>query len=151
MTDLGDIRKLMARAYAARDSGDVEGLVATFHPNAVFGLVGANTVLEVTGAVRGHPDIRARMSEFVQTFNFANRDIKSFVYDGTRAAIHSVIEVTFIPTNRVFTTDVLDLCTFADGKIIELMEFADTALIKDVIASAPRASEASTSKHGLAS
>jgi ketosteroid isomerase-like protein len=78
------------------------------------------------------------MREFVDAFSFRNRDIKSFVLDGERAAVHSVVEVTFVPTNRVFTSDVLDLFKFSDGKIAELLEFADTALIKDVISSSPR-------------
>jgi ketosteroid isomerase-like protein len=52
--------------------------------------------------------------------------------DGDRAAVHSRFDVTFIPKNSTFTNEVLDLFKFADDKIIELLEFADTALIKDV-------------------
>ncbi|HXB79050.1 MAG TPA: hypothetical protein VNX23_16870 [Bradyrhizobium sp.] len=34
------------------------------------------------------------------------------------------------PTGATHTTDVIDLFTFQDGKIIELVEAADNALIK---------------------
>jgi ketosteroid isomerase-like protein len=70
------------------------------------------------------------------TFKFDNPEIISFIVDGERAAVHSRFDVTFVPKNRVFTNEVLDLFKFADGKIIELLEFADTALIKDVMSSA---------------
>jgi hypothetical protein len=34
--------------------GDLEALMATFHPDAVFTLVGDKRALEVTGIVHGH-------------------------------------------------------------------------------------------------
>jgi ketosteroid isomerase-like protein len=37
------------------------------------------------------------------------------------------------PTKETWSADVLDLLTFKDGKIIELVEFADTAQIRDMI------------------
>jgi ketosteroid isomerase-like protein len=41
--------------------------------------------------------------------------------------------VRFIPKDIIFTSDVLDAFRFEDEKIIELVEFADTALIKSVV------------------
>jgi ketosteroid isomerase-like protein len=132
MTGREAIRALIVGAYAARDRGDVEGLMAAFHPDAVFALMGEKSVLQVAGAVEGHSNIRASLGGFIETFKFDNRKIISFIFDGERAAVHSRFDVTFIPKKRTFTNEVLDLFKFADGKIIELLEFADTALIKDV-------------------
>ena len=39
----------------------------------------------------------------------------------------------FVPKDIIFTSDVLDTFRFEDGKIIELVEFTDTALIKSVV------------------
>ena len=50
--------------------------------------------------------------------------------------MHSRLTVRFVPKDLTFTTDVTDLFRFKDGKIIELVEFADTALIKHVTAEA---------------
>jgi ketosteroid isomerase-like protein len=133
MTDREATRALIVGAYAARDRGDVEGLMSAFHPDAVFQLMGAKTALEVAGAVRGHTNVRASLGGFIEAFKFDKREIISFVIDGERAAVHSRFDATFIPKNRTFMNEVLDLFKFADGKIIELLEFADTALIKDVI------------------
>jgi ketosteroid isomerase-like protein len=41
--------------------------------------------------------------------------------------------VRFVPKDFVFTTEVLDTFRLEDGRIIELLEFADTALIKSVV------------------
>jgi ketosteroid isomerase-like protein len=53
--------------------------------------------------------------------------------EDNRAAVHSRLKVRFVPKDIVFTSDVLDAFRFEDGKIIELVEFADTALIKSVV------------------
>ena len=121
------------RAYDARAKGDIEGLMAAFHPNAVFELKGEKDVLEVAGAVQGHPDLRAAMAGLIENFEFVKRDIIDAMVEGDRAAVHSRLKVRFVPKDVVFTSDVLDTFRFEDGKIIELVEFADTALIKSVV------------------
>jgi ketosteroid isomerase-like protein len=121
------------RAYDARGKGDIESLMAAFHPNAVFELKGEKDMLEVAGAVRGHQGVRAAMTGFIEAFEFLKRDIVGAMVDGDRAAVHSRLKVRFIPKEVVFTSDVLDTFRFEDGKIIELVEFADTALIKAVV------------------
>jgi ketosteroid isomerase-like protein len=121
------------RAYDARGKGDIEGLMAAFHPNAVFELKGEKDMLAVAGAVQGHADVRAAMTGFIAAFEFLKRDIVDAMVDGDRAAVHSRLKIRFVPKDVVFTSDVLDTFRFDDGKIIELVEFADTALIKAVV------------------
>ena len=121
------------RAYDARDKGDIEGLMAAFHPNAVFEIKGEKDILQIAGPVQGHPSVRAAMTGFIETFEFMKRDIIDAMAEGDRIAIHSRLKVRFIPGDVVVTTDVLDKFKFEDGKIIELVEFADTALIKSFV------------------
>jgi ketosteroid isomerase-like protein len=64
---------------------------------------------------------------------FIGRDILCMVIDGERAAVHSHVKIKYVPRDRTITTDLLDLFHFKNGKIIELVEFADTALIKDLM------------------
>jgi ketosteroid isomerase-like protein len=136
MADREAMRALIRKAYAARDRGDVNGLMAAFHSDASFELVGAAAALEVTGVVKGHSSVQTSMRGFIDVFKFEQRDILSEVFDGEQAAVHSRLTVIFIPNGKTFTSEVLDLFRFADGKIIELREFADTALIRDVISAA---------------
>jgi ketosteroid isomerase-like protein len=121
------------RAYDARGRGDIEGIMAAFHPNAVFELKGEKDLLEVAGAVQGQPNLRAAMTGFIETFEFVKRDIVDVIVEGDRAVVHSRVEIRFIPKDVVVTTDILDTFRFEDGKIAELLEFADTALIKSLV------------------
>jgi ketosteroid isomerase-like protein len=121
------------RAYDARANGDIEGCMAAFHPDAVFELKGEKALLEFAGAMQGHRDVRAALTGFIETFEFMERDIVAVIVEGDRAAVHSRLKMRFIPKDVVFTSDVLDTFKFEDGKISELVEFSDTALIKSVV------------------
>jgi ketosteroid isomerase-like protein len=77
--------------------------------------------------------VRAALIGFIDTFEFMKRDIVDVMVEDNRAAVHSRLKVRFVPKDIVFTSDVLDAFRFEDGKIIELIEFTDTALIKSVV------------------
>lgn len=136
------ILDLTKRAYAARGRGDLEGLMAVFHPEAVFTLVGDKKALEVAGSVQGHDGLREALGGFIATFQFVERQILSELVEGNRAAVQSRLVVRYNPTNTIRTTECLDLLKFQDGKIIELVEFADTALIRDMMSGVSESSNA---------
>lgn len=77
----------------------------------------------------GHSAVREGMDKFISTFEFVERHILSELVEGDRAVVHSRITVRFRPKNSEHKTEVLDLFRFQNEKIIELIEFADTALI----------------------
>ena len=128
--------ELIGRAYAARGRGDLDELMTAFHPEAAFTLAGDKRTLEVTGTVQGHRSLRETLAGFIATFDFVQREILSEVIEEDRAAVHSRLVVRYKPTGATHTTDVIDLFTFQDGKIIELVEAADDALIKDMLSGA---------------
>ncbi len=132
--------ELIRRAYAARAKGDLESLVTAFDPEGAFTLVGDKGSLDVTGRVQGHRDLREAFHGFIATFDFVERQILSELVEGDRAAVHSRLIVRHTPTGATRTTEVLDMLKFQDGKIVELIEFADTALIKDMMSSASEGS-----------
>jgi ketosteroid isomerase-like protein len=129
-----DMLELVHKAYAARARADVEGLVTTFHPEGVFTLVGDESALALAGSVQGHPNLREAFGQFVAGFGFVERKILSELVDGQRVAVHSRLVIRYHPTETTFSTDALDLFRIEDGKIVELIEFADTAKIKALIA-----------------
>ena len=132
MTNKEAMRAKIEQAFAARAQGNLQEVVAAFHGDGVFELVGNKDTLHIAGAVEGHPNLEQAMAGFIDNFKFLERDILSFVADGDRAAVHSRLTIRFAPKDKTFTTEVLDLFTFRDGKIAELVEFADTALIKQI-------------------
>lgn len=129
-----DMLALIRTAYAARGDGDVEGLVTTFHPEGAFILKGDRSALELTGSMQGHPTLRSAFGQFIANFGFEKREILAELIDGDRVAVHSRVVVRYHPTGKAFSTEMLDLFRFQDGKIVELIEFADTAQIKAMIA-----------------
>jgi ketosteroid isomerase-like protein len=136
VSDRESILEVIRRAYDARGKGDLDALMAAFHQDAVFTLIGDKKALEVTGSVHGHDAVREALRDFIATFDFVDRQILSEVVEGDRAAVHSCIVVRYGPTRQTWSADVLDLLTFKDGKIIELIEFADTAQIRDMMSRA---------------
>lgn len=134
MAQREEMLALVRRAYAARDNGDAEGLVAAFDPKGRFALMGDKTALELTGSVEGHASLRGAFSKLIEDFGFEGREILAELVDGDRIAIHSRVDVRYRPTGKVFSTEILDLFRLQDGQIVELIEFADTAQVKAMIA-----------------
>ena len=132
MTRRNEILETAMRAFKARDEGDIEDIMVLFHPNAVFDLKGDKRLLDVAGAVEGHSNLQAAFSQLIEVFQFKKRDILDTIVEGYRVAVHSHVDVLFVPKNKSFTLDILDVFEFKDGKIIKLVEFTDTALIKSV-------------------
>jgi hypothetical protein len=86
------------------------------------------------GYCRPHRSLRETFDRFIAAFKFVDRQILSEVVEADRAAVHSRLTVQYNDKTR--TTECLDLFKFQDGKIIELTEFADTALIQDLMSGA---------------
>ncbi|MCP3447422.1 nuclear transport factor 2 family protein [Bradyrhizobium sp. CCGUVB14] len=128
-----DMLDVIKRAYAARGAGDVKGLVATFHPEGSFNLIGDNSALHLTGSVQGQQPLLEAFGQFIKHFAFEKREILSEVVEGNHAVVRCRLVVRYHPSGKVFSTEVLDLFRFQDGKIIELIEYADTALVKAII------------------
>jgi len=133
MASRNEMLETIHRAYEARATGDMEGLMTAFHSHGAFELKGEQKHLQVAGLMEGHDNVRAAMAGFVDTFEFVKRDIIATVVEGERAVVHSRVAVRFIPTDTTVETDILDVFTFKDGKISRLEEFADTAMIKHLM------------------
>lgn len=132
MTDRATIEALIKQGYAARDRGDVEAILACFRPDGRFHLAGSPQVSAICGVAAGHEELRATMTALVANFEITQRDFVAILVDGERAAVHSRIQARHVATNKTVTTDLLDLWTFENGKILEFVEFADTALVNSL-------------------
>jgi ketosteroid isomerase-like protein len=119
--------------YDARAKQDVDSVMTAFHSHAAFELKGDSKIVEAVGRTEGHADVHATMAGLTKAFEFLKRDIVYTVVEGERVVVHSHVEMKFIPTNTLFATEILDVFTFKDGKIIQLEEFVDTALVKTLM------------------
>jgi ketosteroid isomerase-like protein len=132
MTEV-EMRDVVLRGFAARDAGRANELMAVFHDRAVFRIAASKQTLAIADAAEGHANIRSTMEGFIDTFGFADREVLGWFFGRDQIAVHSRLKVTFIPKNATFMTEIMDLFKFEDGKISELIEFADTALIDKIL------------------
>ena len=107
--------------------------MAIFHSDGKFELAGSKEHTAAAGRVQGHQAVRTTLVGLVATFQFVQRQIIGILIDGDRAAVHSRVELRFIPKDKTVSTELLDLWKFENGKIVELVEFVDTALVNELM------------------
>ena len=122
---------------AARARGDKEAMRAFLAPGATFRIAGDRTSF---GAVPAGPaEARDVLGALVDLISFHDHERLDTIVEGNRAAIRWRIDFS-IGGGPVTTTEVLDLWTFdEDGKIADLLQFVDTALLARMAPAAPAA------------
>lgn len=115
-------------AYAARQRGDVAAIAAMLSPGATFRMVGVSA---------GPEDAATAIEQLIDQFHFAELERLDALVDGDRVAARVRISAS-TGGGRHVESELFDLWRFdADGKIVELVEFADTGLIGTMLATAP--------------
>jgi ketosteroid isomerase-like protein len=133
VSDPRKIKSLIEQAYEARRTEDIGALMAAFHPDCKFELVGAKPLVQAAGIATGHAELRAVLTALIGKFQFVQRDFVNFVIEDDRASVHSRVVLRYVPKDRSETTEIVDLWKFRDGQIIEFIEFSDTALVNDMM------------------
>lgn len=139
MTSRAGLLAIIERSYAARRRGDAGEATADFHDDGSFRFAASGTASKLAGTVRGKQQIRDLVSQLTEAFTFLDQEFISIVIEGERASVHSNTTLRHNPTGVQVTTEILDHFLFKDGKIIEFVEFADTALVSQLL-DAPRPS-----------
>jgi ketosteroid isomerase-like protein len=133
MMDRQAIQGLIEQVYEARDKGDIEAVMASFHIDGKFELAGSQALTRPLRISRGQQAVRTTLANLIATFQFVERKLIGIVIENEQAAVHCRVKLRFIPKDRTVTTDLVDLWKFNAGKVIEVVEFADTALVGDLM------------------
>lgn len=132
MLDRETILGTVDRAYAARQSGDKEALRAFFAPGAAFRIVGQGRL--IAGFPVGPADALETVDELIDLFRFHRMDRLQVMIDGDAVMIRWAVE-TSCAGGPCVETELCDIWTLGDdGKVTSIVEFADTALIADMLA-----------------
>jgi ketosteroid isomerase-like protein len=134
MNDRAAIEAMLRDAYAARVRGDVEATVGHFAEDAVFALAGAKEASPVAMRCTDCESLRTAMAGLIGAFEFRNHEIVSLIIDGPTAAVHTRVRVRAAGTGEEVTTEMVDLITVRDGKIVSFLEFCDTAMAAKLMA-----------------
>jgi ketosteroid isomerase-like protein len=132
--DRAAIADFIERVYAARKAGDLDAVAAAFAPEAVFRLMGSPELVPAAVTARGATGVRAALKGLIDAFEFLEFEPIDLVVEGDRAVLHWRLKVRYIPSGVVRDTEVCDVLRFKDGKIASLTQFADTAMIIDMVA-----------------
>ena len=115
-------------AYAARQRGDLAEVLSFLSPGATFRMAGVSA---------GPEDAATAIGGLIDQFHFAELERLDTLVDGDRVAARIRISAA-TGGGRHVESELLDIWRFgADGKIVELVEFADTGLIGVMLATAP--------------
>jgi ketosteroid isomerase-like protein len=127
------MEKLVRDIYAARKRGDYDAMAEMCTPKASLRLAGAAEHSPVVGTTRGRAALRERFAALAQ-FAFANQKMLSITIEGDRAAVHWRAKVTYKPTGKSALTEFCDLWAVKNGKMNSVVQFIDTALVRELTA-----------------
>jgi ketosteroid isomerase-like protein len=135
MTSRAEMESALKALYAAREKGDVNGVMKDVAEDAAFELNARGTGVPGMGTLlRGKSAITSAVQDLIANFRIRNWKPVSFIVDGEKVALHWTAEITFVPTGKTEKFDAVDAVTFRDGKIVNFRQNTDTALVKSLIA-----------------
>lgn len=127
MTDRAKMEQTLRTVYAARQRGDVDGLMQHLAPEPVFHMAGAAHASPVAMRIEGTEPFRAAMQQMVTIFVMEDYDLHTILIDGDRAAVQWHARFRSTVTGDRLETELFNLVTFKDGRIVSFMQFCDTA------------------------
>lgn len=129
MTDRDTVLRTIDKAYAARIKGDKDALAAMCAPGARLELAGYKPFL--AGYAAGPAGFAQTANQLIDLVSFEGVDRVDAVVEGQRAAVHWRAKLS-VDGGEPFETALFDLWEVdREGKIVSLLQFADTARLRD--------------------
>jgi len=120
--------EVIKAVYAARVRGDKQAVAEHLAPRARFEIAGDNANVPAVSFSAVTP--MAAISALIDQFRFSDLEMLDSVVEGDKVAVHWAVTVTTagkLPAK----TQLFDLFRLdAEGRIVSLVQFADTALIR---------------------
>jgi ketosteroid isomerase-like protein len=135
--------KLVRALYAARLSNGLEETLSHFSPDGRLAISGSAEASAISLDVSGRPGIERVLADLCVTWEWLAQDIHRVLIDGDRVAVHYRLKTHFVPTGEVVETEIRDLLTFQSGKLMEIIQFVDTALAARLMAKVQSSQSAS--------
>ncbi len=123
MTNRLEIDGLLRKLYAARVSGDLDGVCRTFTSDAKFEIVGTSHASPIAISATGLDQIRTWLTLLIKTFQLSDHAIVSVIIDDATAAVHWRAKIRSRVTGATVATDLVDLVQVRGGRIASYTEF----------------------------
>jgi ketosteroid isomerase-like protein len=122
MADRLETEKLLHELYAARLRGDLDGLCATFTPDANFQLAGASNASPLVMSANGVDKFRPLLAIMLKSFKLRDQEILAMLIDGARAAVHWRVNIFSRITGTTVLTELVDIVEVRDGRVSSYTE-----------------------------
>jgi ketosteroid isomerase-like protein len=132
MTGRQVIEDLLEEFYAARVRGDLDTVAKLFAANATFQVAGSDDASPMPMTVKGNAGIQNLMQSMIASFELSDFTIIEMLIDGGSAAGRWQATSHYTKTGKIFTTELADFITVANGQVTSFIEFLDTALAATV-------------------
>jgi ketosteroid isomerase-like protein len=108
--------------------GSVQTWLDLFAEDINFRSLGGNSAgLEFARGRRGKADAERYFAELTAAWEMVHFTAEDFIADGDRVVVVSRVAFKYRGTGKVAESPKTDLFTFRDGKIVDFIEFFDTA------------------------
>lgn len=124
-----EIERFIHQIYEARLTNDVEKVGSLFAPNSWFRIAGSLEINPVARASHTLSEVRDQLATLIHLWKWKSFALKDLIVEGDRAAVHYSLTATFNPTRETIDTEVVDLITVSDRKILTFLQFLDTATL----------------------
>ena len=121
-------RVQLEELLASWSQGEVEKTLAHFAPSIRHRICGTEGFVHMDRTIQGMDEFLDHMEEFSHIWELLHFEPISIIAEGNRAVSHVEFQYRHIPTGRIVESEAAQLWQFENGKVVELIEFLDTAL-----------------------
>jgi len=116
------IDRLLRELYAARSSGDLEGVCRVFAADAKFQIAGANEAGPAGIKANGIREFRPLLAFMIKTFKLGELTIRTMDIREDKATVRWQADVQSRITGATVPTELIDVVEVRDGKIVNYNE-----------------------------
>jgi ketosteroid isomerase-like protein len=113
---------LLRELYAARLSGDLDGVCRAFAANAKFQIAGASETSPVGIKAVGIKEFRPLLALMIKTFKLGALTIRTMNVEGDQATVRWQANVRSRITGATVPTEMIDIVEVRDGRIVNFNE-----------------------------
>ena len=128
------VADLVHRFYAARLRNDAEGCSALFAETASIRFAGVNRLSGFPEKVHTSVERLAVFQTLVTIWPWQALNVRRVMVDGNWAAALIELTTRYARNDETYQSEAMDYFVFDDaGLIVEFAQFADTALVADIL------------------
>ncbi len=126
-------KELVDQIYADHARGDIDAVLDNCDHRISFFMVADPKFSKYAGAVVDKHGFRERVASLHEDFEYLAVERIDTIAEGDRVVVRNEMHMRRRATGVRFVLEVADFWTVRDGKVVELVEFYDTALAAQVL------------------